>query len=149
MCQHVLAKRCPDIWQSAVSGYACKALSKDTSIWNQWTEWKLIHTHSCGWALSNPSRVQVEQKGKGWVLPLPPLIYLLIGLSFELKSLCLQSRYSTASATPLIHFALHILEIGGGVSWIICPGWPRTTILSNSAPQVARITDVSHWHPSF
>jgi hypothetical protein len=27
---------------------------------------------------------------------------------------------------------------------ILCPGWPQTSILSISASQVARITDVSH-----
>jgi hypothetical protein len=37
---------------------------------------------------------------------------------------------------------------GGGVLRIICPGWPRTTVLLISASQVARTTGVSHWHPA-
>jgi hypothetical protein len=31
-------------------------------------------------------------------------------------------------------------------SQMICLGWPWTTIIPISVPQVARITDVSHWH---
>jgi hypothetical protein len=34
------------------------------------------------------------------------------------------------------------------VSWTICPGWLRTTILLISASWVARITGVSHQHPA-
>jgi hypothetical protein len=34
------------------------------------------------------------------------------------------------------------------VSRTICPGWLRTVILLISASWVARITDVSHWHPA-
>jgi hypothetical protein len=33
--------------------------------------------------------------------------------------------------------------------WTICPGWPWALILAISAPQVARITGVSHWYPAF
>jgi hypothetical protein len=33
-----------------------------------------------------------------------------------------------------------------GVSWIIGPGWPWTTIFPILTSQVARITDMSHQH---
>jgi hypothetical protein len=70
--------------------------------------------------------------------------FLLVGLGFELRALHLQSRCSTAWATPPVHFALVILEMG--VPWTICPGWPWTVILPISTSQVARITGVSHCH---
>jgi hypothetical protein len=35
------------------------------------------------------------------------------------------------------------------VSWTICPGWLRTTILLISASWLARITDVSHRHQAY
>jgi hypothetical protein len=38
----------------------------------------------------------------------------------------------------------HFSYFGDGVSWAICPGWPRTSVLLISASQVARIADVSH-----
>jgi hypothetical protein len=59
---------------------------------------------------------------------------------FELRTPHLQSRCSTASATPPVHFALVIFEIGSGT---ICPGWPRTMILLICASEVVRITGVS------
>jgi hypothetical protein len=34
-----------------------------------------------------------------------------------------------------------------GVSRSICLSWPQTSILPISAPQVAKIIGVSHWHP--
>jgi hypothetical protein len=40
------------------------------------------------------------------------VIYLFMGLGFELRALWLQSRSSTAWATPLVHFALASLEMG-------------------------------------
>jgi hypothetical protein len=65
-------------------------------------------------------------------------------LGFELRALYLKSRRSTTLATPPVHFALIILEMG--VWRIICPCWPQTSIPLISASQVARITGVSHWH---
>jgi hypothetical protein len=62
-------------------------------------------------------------------LTLGDLIYLCICLYFltELGSssaLCLQSRHSTARATPPVRFASLVLEMGEeGVSRTICPGW--------------------------
>jgi hypothetical protein len=46
--------------------------------------------------------------------------------------------------TPPAHFALVILEMG--ISWVICPSWPQTTILPISVSQVPKITGVSHQH---
>jgi hypothetical protein len=46
-------------------------------------------------------------------------VLVLIGLGFELRALHLQSRHSTASTTPLVHFAVVTLEMG---SQTICPG---------------------------
>jgi hypothetical protein len=34
------------------------------------------------------------------------------GLEFELRASCLQSRHTTISATPTVHFALVILKMG-------------------------------------
>jgi hypothetical protein len=58
----------------------------------------------------------------------------LVGLEFELKSLHLQSRCSTAWATTPVHFALVILE--KGVSQTICLGWPQILTLPISVSQV-------------
>jgi hypothetical protein len=66
------------------------------------------------------------------------------GLGFELRASRLQSRCCTTWATPPVHFALVLLEMG--VSWTIFLGWPQTEILPILASQVARITGVSHWH---
>jgi hypothetical protein len=70
----------------------------------------------------------------------------LVGMGFELRALSLQSR-STIWATPPVHFALVILEMG--VLQTICLDWPWTVILLISASQVARITGVSHWCPAW
>jgi hypothetical protein len=70
-------------------------------------------------------------------------LFFLVGLGFELRASHLQSRHTISWATPPVHFALIILEMG--VSWTICPGWPRTEILPISTYQVTRITGVSHW----
>jgi hypothetical protein len=40
------------------------------------------------------------------------LDFFLVGLVFELKPSLLQSRHSTTWATPPVHFALVILEMG-------------------------------------
>jgi hypothetical protein len=59
-------------------------------------------------------------------------VYLdLVWLAFKLRVQCLQSRCSTAWATPVVHFAL-----------VICSGWPRTTSLLISASLVPRIVGV-------
>jgi hypothetical protein len=60
--------------------------------------------------------------------------FFLIGLRFEHRASGLQSRSSTAWATPAVHFALVILEMG--VLWNIFLSWPRNTILLISASQV-------------
>jgi hypothetical protein len=64
---------------------------------------------------------------------------------FELGALHLQSKHSTAWATPLVHSALNEQKMG--VSWTMCQDWPPTMILPILASQVARITGVSNWHP--
>jgi hypothetical protein len=63
--------------------------------------------------------------------------FFLVGLGFELRTLHLQSRHSTATFAPVI------LEMG--VSRTISWGWPQTATFWISASQVARITDVNHW----
>jgi hypothetical protein len=68
----------------------------------------------------------------------------LILLGFKLRASGLQSKHSIAQATPPVHFALVILEMG--VSRTICPNWPQTAILPISNSQVARIIGVSHQH---
>jgi hypothetical protein len=71
-------------------------------------------------------------------------VHFLVGLGFELRALHLQSRSSTAWATPLVHFALVILEIGILVNNL--PELAPTLTLPISASQVAGITGLSHWH---
>jgi hypothetical protein len=60
------------------------------------------------------------------------------------SALHLQSRHSTAWATPPVHFALVILEMG--VSGIVCPGWSLTMILPILASQVAWATGAWFTH---
>jgi hypothetical protein len=60
-----------------------------------------------------------------------------------LRAAHLQSRCSTAWATPPGHFALVILEMG--VSQTVCLGWSWTMILLISVSIVARITGLNHW----
>jgi hypothetical protein len=38
-------------------------------------------------------------------------LFFSVGLAFELGASCLQSRHPTAWATPVVHFALVILEM--------------------------------------
>jgi hypothetical protein len=64
-----------------------------------------------------------------------------VGLEFEFRALGLQSKRSTAWATPPVHFALVVLEMG--VSGTIYLGWSPTPILPISASQVAKITGMS------
>jgi hypothetical protein len=59
----------------------------------------------------------------------------LVGLGFELRALCLQSRGSTiCTSNP---FCSDYFE--DGVLWTLCLGWPWTMILLISASQVAKI----------
>jgi hypothetical protein len=67
-----------------------------------------------------------------------------IGLEFELRASCLQSRHSTAWTTLPIHFCSGCF--GGRVSWTIYPGWPWISILPNSAFKVAKIISVNQPH---
>jgi hypothetical protein len=69
-----------------------------------------------------------------------------VGLEFELRVLCLQSKCSITWATPPGHFALIILEMG--VSQTIGQDWPWTVILLISASQGARTVGVICWHPA-
>jgi hypothetical protein len=68
-------------------------------------------------------------------------LFILVGLGFELRALSLQSRHSTAWATPLVHFALLILEMRGLVNY-----FPRlaSTLHPPDLSLSARITGVSH-----
>jgi hypothetical protein len=69
--------------------------------------------------------------------------FFFVGLGFEFRALCSQSRHSTAYATPPVHFALVILMMG--VSWTTFLGL-EFVILLISVSQVSRITGASHWH---
>jgi hypothetical protein len=80
-----------------------------------------------------------------WVLKNTNLliIYLfLVGLEFELRAACLQTRHTTSWATHFAHFALVILEMG---SWelFLRAGKELQPSFLISASQVARITGVS------
>jgi hypothetical protein len=68
-------------------------------------------------------------------------LIFFVWLEFESSS-CLQSKCSVTWATPAVHFAVAILEMG--VSWTICPDWPWTLTLLIWASQVARIVRMSH-----
>jgi hypothetical protein len=87
-----------------------------------------------------PNTIFLQGGGVGWV-----------GLGFEFRAWCLQSRcsqsrHSTTWATlPRPFFSGYF---GDGVSRTICRGWPQTSILPISASQVARILGVSHQHPA-
>jgi hypothetical protein len=61
--------------------------------------------------------------------------FFLVGLGFELWALRLPSRNSTAWATPPVHFALVILEMGycGLFAWVVLE------LLGILASQVARM----------
>jgi hypothetical protein len=65
----------------------------------------------------------------------------LVGLGFELKASCLQSRCSAGWSIPLVHFCSGYF--GDGISWTIFSDWPQTAILSISASQVAKIIGLS------
>jgi hypothetical protein len=66
-------------------------------------------------------------------------------MEFELKASYFQSRHSTTTCgTPLVHFALVILEMG--VSRTICPSWLQILILLISASQVTKIIGANHWY---
>jgi hypothetical protein len=71
---------------------------------------------------------------------LNPPTFCLVGLGFNLRASGSQSRHSTTSATPPVHFALVILEMG--VSWTLCPDWSQILIFLILAYEV-----VSHQHP--
>jgi hypothetical protein len=68
-----------------------------------------------------------------------------VELGFELRASQLQNRHIIPTAMTRVHFALVILEIGDLIKYF--PG-----LASNhdpiSAPQVARITGMSHWCPA-
>jgi hypothetical protein len=70
------------------------------------------------------------------------LTSFFLGGRVRLRALHLQSRGSTAWATPPVHFAL---VFGDGVTQTICSGCPQTMILSISASQIAWITGMSHY----
>jgi hypothetical protein len=59
--------------------------------------------------------------------------FFLVGLGFELRVLCLQSRHTTTWTTPPVHFCSGYF--GDGVSAIICPDWLGNLILLISASQ--------------
>jgi hypothetical protein len=69
-------------------------------------------------------------------------LFFLVALEFELRASCLQRRHSTASAIPLIHLALVILEMG---SENYLPGLDSNYDPPISACQLARIIGLSYW----
>jgi hypothetical protein len=80
----------------------------------------------------------------------PPLVcrnvtfFFFHGLGFELRTLWLQSRYSTTWTTSPVHFSLVVLEMGSHKLF----AWTGLQPLPSSASQVSRITSVSHWWPA-
>jgi hypothetical protein len=72
--------------------------------------------------------------------------FFFMGLEFELRVSHLQSRHFTLSHTSSSFCSGYF---GDGVWWTICPDWPHMAILSVSASQIARITDMSHQHPAW
>jgi hypothetical protein len=69
--------------------------------------------------------------------------FFFCGTGVWAQILLLQSRVHFAEATPPVHFALVILEMG--VSQTIYQGWPQTSILPILVSQGPRITGPSHW----
>jgi hypothetical protein len=65
----------------------------------------------------------------------------------ELRALCLLDRHSTTWTTPVALFCVGYFQ--DRVSCTIYLGWLQITILLISASWVARITGVSHWHPTW
>jgi hypothetical protein len=72
--------------------------------------------------------------------------FFFLSLRVDLRTLSLQSRLSTTWATPQVHFALVILEMG--VSNYL-PGLALNLSRPVSASQVARVTGVSHLQPAW
>jgi hypothetical protein len=62
---------------------------------------------------------------------------------FAVLGLKLRAYTLNHSTSPFLWRAFR-----GRVSRTICPGWLWTTILLISASWVAKIIDVSHWHPA-
>jgi hypothetical protein len=87
-------------------------------------------------------------------LPLPKRViaryylffFFLVGLGFEFRASCQQSRHSKHLNHNYSPFCSGYFE--NGVLWIICLGWPRTGILLISVSQVVGITGMSHQHPA-
>jgi hypothetical protein len=73
-------------------------------------------------------------------------VLFLVGLGFKLRALTLQSRHFS---TKPHHQSIFLWLFGDRFSQTIFPGWPRTTILPISTPQVARTTGMSHWWLAF
>jgi hypothetical protein len=65
-----------------------------------------------------------------------------MGQGFELRTLHLQSRHSTAWAPPPVPFCSG--SFGDGVLRTICPSWSQSSNLQISASKVARIIGMSH-----
>jgi hypothetical protein len=86
--------------------------------------------------------------GLACVLPWNSIIYSsekisFVGLGFDLTALCLQSRHSTARATPSVYFCSGYF--GDGVLRTLCL---IGLVLLISYSWVARITGVSHLFPA-
>jgi hypothetical protein len=71
------------------------------------------------------------------------------GLEFELGASCLQSRHYRLSQTSSSFFCVFFCFFKIGPLKLFASGWPQTVIFPMSASQVARITGMSHQHPTF
>ena len=65
MCQLYWAKGCQDSWYTLFLGVSVRMFLEDISI--SVSSLSKDHPPQCRWALSNPLRVWIEQKGRGWV----------------------------------------------------------------------------------
>jgi hypothetical protein len=102
---------------------------------------------SLGWP---PAQFRECSDHRHTSLHLAPFLCVCDGGSHKPQGFALAKQCSATWASPSAHFALVILEIGGGgaVLWTLCPGWPWTEILLISAFQIAGITGVSHRRPA-
>jgi hypothetical protein len=93
----------------------------------------------------NCGRFTGDQVRTRWHIPFIYLFFVRLG--FELRVLCLQSRWSTAWTTLPAHFSLVIFGDGGLKNYL--SGLALTLIFLISASQVAGIIGVSHQCPAW
>jgi hypothetical protein len=75
-----------------------KSMQSWTLLWQGYTHW---------WTATTKTKLCCYRVLIIWIL-----CFSRGRLGYELRTLCLQSRHSIARATPLVHFALVVLEVG-------------------------------------